>query len=48
MAIPAINTVLGPIADSDFLHPNNLSVAAVEQIFADACTLYNETRQALS
>ena len=39
---------LGPIANSDFLHSNNLSVAAVEQIFADACVVYQETCQALS
>ncbi len=35
---------LGPIADSDFLHPNNLNTAAVEEIFATALAKYQEVR----
>jgi HD-like signal output (HDOD) protein len=39
--------VLGPVVDSDFLHPNNLTVTAVEQTFAAACATYHEVRQTL-
>ena len=39
--------VLGSIADSDFLHPNSLTVPAVERIFADACDAYRDIRTAL-
>jgi len=39
--------VLAPIADSDFLHPNQLTVPAVEKAFADACTAYQEIRRSL-
>lgn len=41
------NPVLGPIADSEFLHPNGLTVESVEKIFADACAAYGEIRQTL-
>ncbi len=39
---------LAPIADSDFLHPNGLTVEAVEIIFATACDAYQEIRQSLN
>lgn len=38
---------LGPIADSEFLHPNGLTVAAVEKIFADTCATYRDIRQTI-
>jgi HD-like signal output (HDOD) protein len=39
--------VLAPIADSDFLHPNRLTVQSVEQTFAAACATYQEIRHSL-
>ena len=39
--------VLGPIADSDFLHPNRLTVQTVEQTFAVAVANYQEIRVSL-
>jgi HD-like signal output (HDOD) protein len=39
--------VLSPIADSDFLHPNGLTVLSVEKTFASACTAYHAIRQSL-
>jgi HD-like signal output (HDOD) protein len=39
--------VLGPIADSDFLHPNGLTVESVEKTFAVTCTAYQSIRQSL-
>ncbi len=38
---------LAPIADSDFLHPNRLTVLSVEKAFADAVTAYQGIRQSL-
>ena len=38
---------LGPIADSEFLHPNVLTVESVERIFAEAHTAYQEFRHTL-
>lgn len=39
--------VLAPVVDSDFLHPNRLTVQSVEQSFANACAAYQEIRQSL-
>ena len=39
--------VLAPIADSDFLHPNGLTVESVEKTFAVTCTAYQAIRQSL-
>ncbi|MFI5336894.1 MAG: HDOD domain-containing protein [Opitutales bacterium] len=35
--------VLAPIADTDFLHPNQLTVGGVEKIFADTEAAYQKT-----
>lgn len=37
--------VLAPISDTDFLHPNALTPAAVEAAFAETCTRYRELRR---
>jgi len=39
---------LAPVVDSDFLHPNGLTVQAVEKIFAAACATYQEVRRNLA
>jgi hypothetical protein len=36
-----------PSANSEFLHPNGLTVESVEKIFAEACAAYEEIRQTL-
>jgi HD-like signal output (HDOD) protein len=41
------NPVLGPIADSEFLHPNGLTAESLDRIFAETCTAYREIRQTL-
>lgn len=38
---------LAPIADSDFLHPNGLTVKSVEQAFASSCAAFQAIRQSL-
>lgn len=38
---------LGPVVDSDFLHPNNLDVQAVEDIFSRAVANYQTARLTL-
>lgn len=42
------NPTLGSIADSEFLHPNGLTVTAVEAIFADTSAAYRDVRQSFS
>lgn len=39
--------VMGPISDSEFLHPNGLTVESLERAFDEVCVAYQEVRRTI-